>query len=128
VIVDVRLKPYSRQKEFGRWALQKVLGVRYVWVEAFGNLAYNDPTGAVRLKDEEEGLRRLTPMLARDSRKVVLLCACWNAMECHRENVAVLLHERLGVDSVRLRKADVQPDVPPPEPRVRDLPGQLELL
>ena len=41
-VVDIRFMPASRVPGWRKQALQKLLGDRYLWVQAFGNIHYND--------------------------------------------------------------------------------------
>ncbi len=81
VVVDVRLKPFSRDPTWRRAALERAFGEQYRWVEALGNLNYRNG-GPVRLKDEATGLAIVRALVSRAP--VVLMCACWNPETCHR--------------------------------------------
>jgi uncharacterized protein (DUF488 family) len=83
VVVDVRIKPWSRLPGWSQKALQELLGERYVWVRELGNQDYKG-TG-VRLVDEEAGLAKVREML--ESRPVILLCFESDETRCHRRHV-----------------------------------------
>lgn len=85
IVADVRLKPFSRDPAWRRGPLERVLGARYVWIEALGNLNYRGP-GPVLLKDAEAGLAVLREFLSQ--RPVILLCVCASPVACHRTVVA----------------------------------------
>jgi uncharacterized protein (DUF488 family) len=98
LLVDVRLKPWSRKPGFSTGALRKRLGDAYLSVPAFGNLNYRG--GPVRLRDPAAGLAVLRPLL--QERPAVLMCGCAAPEACHRRDVAVLLQEALGATVVHL--------------------------
>ena len=88
VVVDVRLKPFSRDPVWRRAALERALGEQYRWVEALGNLNYRSG-GPVRLKDEASGLAVVRGLALQAP--VILMCACRSQTTCHRTMVARLL-------------------------------------
>jgi uncharacterized protein (DUF488 family) len=79
-VIDTRLKPYSRNPTWNKSRLQAVLGDRYVWVEALGNLNYKG--GPTVIKDLEHGLANVRTRLA--AGPVVLICVCADVTDCHR--------------------------------------------
>ncbi|MBN1123021.1 MAG: DUF488 domain-containing protein [Anaerolineae bacterium] len=100
VVIDVRFKPYSRVKGWGRKDLESMLGERYRWVQAFGNEGYK--SGSLALMDVEAGCREVAPLLEAGS-NLILLCYEANPAECHRSVVAEILRERFGVGVEHLR-------------------------
>jgi hypothetical protein len=100
VLVDVRLNPISRKPGFNKYRLARTLGEsRYVHVQAFGNVNHR-AGGAVRLKDPQEGLDSVLPLLA--GRNIMLICGCKDAATCHRSDVARLIAETTGAPVVPL--------------------------
>ena len=100
VLVDVRLNPVSRKPGFNKYRLARALGEgRYMTVQAFGNVNHRTG-GAVALKDPQEGLDAVLPLLA--ERNVILLCGCKEAATCHRSDVARLIAEVSGAPVVNL--------------------------
>lgn len=93
IIVDIRLKPYSRwARQYNKNAMIETYGERYIHIEELGNLHWNIP-GSIKLKDADEGIAELIEVLKDGD--VVLLCACreWDK-GCHRTEVAKLLLEQ----------------------------------
>lgn len=93
-IVDIREKPYGLNKVFNRSELQDRFGARYVWIIEFGTKNYQSGK-AVEFADAELGARKLGSITA-DGTPVILLCACENLRECHRDDLAKKLNEECG--------------------------------
>lgn len=85
MLFDVRYSPYSRAPQWQRAALQKLLGDRYRHVRAFGNAAYK--SGGMQIVDYAAGKH----LVERETRPVVLMCACSDAHACHRTVIADML-------------------------------------
>lgn len=101
VVVDVRLKPFSRDPTWRRAALERALGEQYRWVEDLGNLNYRNG-GPVRLKDEAAGLAIVRALASR--RPLILMCVCVNLEHCHRKAVIeCLAREHYIVRTLSLR-------------------------
>ena len=92
LVVDVRIKPWSRVPDWSQKALQATLGERYVWVRELGNEEYQG-TG-VRLMDEGAGLAKVRALL--EQRSVILLCFEADEGECHRGYVKKRLQSADG--------------------------------
>lgn len=105
LLVDVRFKPFSRNPEWRQPHLQRVLGSRYRWVRALGNLNYRG--GPSRLVEEAEGVRIVVAMM--ESNPVVLTCICSDPRVCHRWTAANLISEATGAKIVHLRPSDFGP-------------------
>ena len=117
VVVDVRLKPWSRMlPRFSMPSLRKHLGERYEWMPEFGNLDYRS-ADQVRLANFPLGNEKLAVRLAQGG-SVVLVCGCANVGTCHRRFVAERLAAELG--------GEVQ-HLPLTTPSDAD-PGGLDLL
>ena len=100
-LVDIRYSPSSRRPEWSGKRLRAVFGERYAHLRAFGNADYQHHR--IRLEDAEAGILAVREMLAESS--VILMCQCAKTSGCHREVVADLLRERLGVDVIELDEA-----------------------
>lgn len=91
-VVDVRLKPWSKDPAWRKSSLERSLE-RYIHVVELGNLNYRNRV-EIRLKSPVLGLAKVGRILERTS--IILLCGCWDAMTCHRIDVAILLAEQVG--------------------------------
>lgn len=92
LILDIRLKPYSRIPGFNQPELARLLGRdRYQHCGLLGNRNYQG--GEIQIAQPQVGLTRLLQLLSQ--RPVVLLCGCGWHEQCHRTTVAhmVLAHE-----------------------------------
>ncbi len=98
LLVDVRLKPFSRKPGFAKAALARRLGARYQHVEALGNVNYQG--GPIQLRDPDLGLFTLEQHIERQP--VILLCGCANVETCHRKTIADLAAERFGLEVIHL--------------------------
>jgi uncharacterized protein (DUF488 family) len=88
-LVDIRFVPYSRNPSFRKAALEKALGKRYRYVQAFGNRNYQG--GPVDLVNYDAGRAVLETL---DNPAALLMCMCKDPATCHR--TAVL--QRLAQD------------------------------
>lgn len=104
VVVDVRLKPVSRNFQWNKNNLAKLLGARYVWVEELGNLNYKG--GPIALKDEETGLARLQAVLTKSD--ALVLCVCADPSICHRTIVIARLVDSLHPEFSGLEVRDLK--------------------
>lgn len=87
-VIDVRYQPRSQQPGWGRLELAKLLEMRYLWVQEFGNVNYR--TGEQwSIRAPESGAAIVVPILQK--RSVILLCQCTAHDECHRSLVALML-------------------------------------
>lgn len=114
VLVDVRLRPYSRsQPEYNRNQLQDRLGSRrYMHVPAFGNINYKG--GDIELRDPAKGLHTIKPIMR--NHPIVLMCVCWNHKTCHRSTVADFIIRHTNEYQVtHLARKDVTGYEPPPQ-------------
>jgi uncharacterized protein (DUF488 family) len=96
VVADVRLKPFSRDPSWRRGPLERVLGTRYVWIEALGNLHYKGD-GPIVLKDPAAGYARLRALLA--TQPIILMCMCGTPTHCHRSVIA----QAMAAEGVRVQ-------------------------
>ena len=100
ILLDIRLKPWSKTLTWQKSALQARLGTsRYLHVSALGNLNYNTG-GPIVLQSPAAGIRIVGDQL--ELHNVVLLCGCRDLTTCHRNVAAELLHEALGAPIVHL--------------------------
>jgi uncharacterized protein (DUF488 family) len=82
-VVDVRLKPFSRNAVYSGTRLKQRFGDRYLHVPALGNLNYKG--GPIALADESVGLDVVRALAAEGP--VALLCVCADAATCHRTTI-----------------------------------------
>lgn len=87
-LVDIRFVPYSRNPVFRKPALERELGARYRYLQAFGNRNYKG--GPVDLVDYEAGRTVLEAL----DKPALLMCMCHDPTTCHRATVL----QRLAVD------------------------------
>jgi uncharacterized protein (DUF488 family) len=83
VVLDIRIKPYSRNPAWTKSALQAILGERYVHAWGFGNMNYKG--GPVALQSFGNGIRQFDEAIARGP--VILMCMCRDYPKCHRSDV-----------------------------------------
>ncbi len=89
VVIDTRIKPYSRRPEWNKTRLQAALGDAYVHVGELGNLNYQHD-GPVQLVDLAAGVEKIEAILQR-SQSVVLICICPDERDCHRRGAVTAL-------------------------------------
>ena len=94
-IIDIRMEPYGPSKVFNRPQLQNQFGARYVWIKELSWDGICQDCGKVEVKDIDLGTRKLGSITA-DGTPVILLCACENIDECHRNDLAKQLNEECG--------------------------------
>jgi hypothetical protein len=93
VIVDTRLKPFSRWRpDMNLGHLKQELGIdAYLSLPDFGNENFKKD-GPIRIRDFDAGLQQLQASVQRlKPSAVVLLCACSDPLICHRSEVAARL-------------------------------------
>lgn len=95
LVVDIRLSPRSRWREWTREHLEGALTTAYAHMGEFGNANYRS-SGPVSLIAPERGIARVEALTL--GRPLVLLCACTRRNGCHRSDVAGILRERLDLD------------------------------
>lgn len=97
VVLDCRLKPWSRTPEWNYSNLLETLRRQYAWFGAWGNLNYKAPKKGIAIRDFEKGLGYFHALKNTDGRlwnRVLLMCACKHESKCHRHVLAELLAER----------------------------------
>lgn len=87
VVWDIRYRPYSKSKEWCREALRERLGSDYRHVRAFGNKTYK--AGEIDIADFDAGLA----LLETGDQPVILMCACWRYVTCHRKVIGDRLRD-----------------------------------
>lgn len=100
LVLDIRYSPTSRVPRWQRQALAALLGSRYHWLQAFGNVNYKSG-GPLRLADPDAGLKWLNDYMSSGAfpwQTVILLCACEDWWQCHRSLTSTFLRESLGVE------------------------------
>jgi uncharacterized protein (DUF488 family) len=105
IVVDVRIKPFSRRSSWGKTHLEILLGDRYRWERGFGNVNYKG--GPIELADPEGGLAKVAPLI-QEGRNIILLCYEADPKTCHRSQVAELIAERFGCRIEHLIREDPQ--------------------
>ena len=105
VIIDVRLRPYSRFRPiWNKGILTEHLGDIYKHIPAFGNLNYRGDMGpSIILQNPEQGLRDVLPIL--ETQSIILICVCAHPSTCHRSEVAQILAKETGCEIVHLTDA-----------------------
>lgn len=94
VLWDIRMSPWSKSPQWQGHALRKLLGARYVHMQALGNANYKSggPIDLANPRAAEEPARRVL-----ERSPLILLCGCADVMRCHRFEAAVWLVAALGV-------------------------------
>jgi len=104
VVIDVRIKPYSRVVTWNKKRLQAMFGAAYRHIYALGNENYKAGAGApVKLVNEQGGLAQAREILA--AQPLILLCYEADPATCHRTYIAERLAEMTGAAVVHLRPA-----------------------
>ena len=101
-IVDIRLLRWSGNRAFSMLTRQTVeaAGLRYLYVQDLGNLAYR--TGGTQIRNIDAIEDVLTRLRAGES--LALMCACSRPEDCHRTDVAEEARRRLpGLEVIHLR-------------------------
>jgi activating signal cointegrator 1 len=100
LIADIRLSPRSRVPHWNREPLEQLLGNRYRWIKALGNVHYRGD-GPILIADLPAGLRLVKTALLQGP--VILLCACSDPSTCHRSVVAAAAQRHCeGLEVVHL--------------------------
>lgn len=94
-VVDVRLRPFSRNPLYTRKALAQLLGSEYVHCVHFGNVNHRKG-GPIELAAPEKGLKMLEEILL--EQPIILVCVCRMVIKCHRLLVADHLKKALGCE------------------------------
>lgn len=85
MLIDVRIRPASRNPDFSRARLSARCGLAYRHVPELGNVNYKG--GPIRLANAAAGVRLLTPLIL-SGQNLMLLCVCQEWETCHRRQVA----------------------------------------
>jgi len=99
LVLDIRLKAWSMAPRWRVEALQELLEKRYIGMSFLGNLNYKSG-GLTVLNNPERGLELVTRYLVTggDPKSVILLCACWSHVTCHRLVAAKLIAGETGCE------------------------------
>lgn len=120
-LLDIRLRPYSRQVGWGSDALKRRFGRLYRHLGSLGNRNYQG--GPILLDAPDVAVPIVRQILA--TRPVILLCVCWDVETCHRKVAAEYLGNILGADVQhlpgRFREWQGQTTDPDPADRIRGL-------
>lgn len=98
VLVDVRLRAWSRNPDYCKSRIMAVFGERYLHVPEFGNVNYKDRSAPQVIKDFDGGLHRLSEI----NSNVILMCVCPNLAVCHRSILSYRMRQ-LGFDVTEIR-------------------------
>jgi len=103
-LVDVRVKPYSRNPEFSIGILKKIKAVKYEWR---GNALGGESQSGVRSGSERMRLEAIRDLAfrVRAGAGICLMCMEENPAECHRSQLLEPLIRDCGIEVVHLRKA-----------------------
>jgi len=124
VIIDVRLKPWTKQPGWSLSELKARFGEAYHWWRCLGNV--NFAGGKPKLQDAKKGLGLLVQLI--ETSCPILLCGERNPWTCHRRMIAERLQKQTGCRIVHLpvlrpagEKAPAQLTLPldPPKRRKR---------
>jgi len=100
VVIDVRLKPWTKQPGWSLSELKTVFADCYHWVQALGNTNF-EKGGKVRLKDEQTGIEGLVKMI-RAGESPILLCGERDPSGCHRTVIANLVAKLTDAQVIHL--------------------------
>lgn len=121
VILDCRLKPWTKQPGWSLPELKARFADQYHWVRALGNTNF-EKGGRIKLLDAKKGLRRVLDVLA-DGAVPLLLCAERNPWICHRRTIAEMVAEQVGARIVHLPLLRLDRNEQVAEQLDFDLPG-----
>jgi len=94
VVIDVRLKPWTKQPGWSLSDLKAVFAEEYHWWgRSLGNLNFKG--GTVKLADEKKGMKKLVALM-RAGIAPILLCAEQSPDSCHRTMIAEKLAALTG--------------------------------
>lgn len=88
LVVDIRWSPRSRAPGWNGEELEALLGERYRWCRAFGNVNYANG-GEIKMPHLSIGMRHLAQWVK--EQPLILLCGCPDASSCHRREIARML-------------------------------------
>ncbi|MEP6755181.1 MAG: DUF488 family protein [Chthonomonadales bacterium] len=91
-IIDIRMNQRSRVPHWNVRELKALIGARYHWCGALGNVNYQG--GEIQIFDSGEGMDYVEAVMELHSEDVLLLCACEERNSCHRTVVGKMLFER----------------------------------
>jgi len=119
LLVDIRKSPTSKDAQWKKDNIAKLLPKNYLHLSDLGNENYKGK--GINLTYPERGLPRVMEFL--ETTDVILMCACWNRDRCHRLGVVLMLAEDYKIDSIPLTRAMVK-KIAGPDP---SKPQQLKL-
>jgi uncharacterized protein (DUF488 family) len=117
VVIDVRLKPWTKQKGWSLPELKKRFGDQYHWVRALGNTNFRG--GRIKLLDPKKGMARLMTYLEAGT-PPLLLCGERSPNGCHRSAIAHMVARKTGARVVHLPALECQ-TIPKPQQLSLDL-------
>ncbi len=111
-LVDVRLSPWSRNKNWGQSNLIKTFKEKYIFGgKYFGNLNYKFGIEHAKLKDFKGGLSLLAKLLTDENQNIIFMCMCRSENDCHRKIVAQKIRD-MGVKVEALDYSEKEEDDP----------------
>lgn len=105
VLADIRFSPMSRDPAWRKHALVELFGPAYCHIRQLGNPNYRGD-GPMTLLDEQSGAQIVYEML--QIQPVILMCACWNLLECHRLLAVSVIITRYPCEVKHLNRMDVK--------------------
>jgi hypothetical protein len=93
LLIDIRLKPFSRKATWNRTNLAKKFGESYLWAEGAGNRNYKG--GPILLANPEPEYERLCKLLSA-GKDLIIMCCCESHERCHRRCVIEELVRQTG--------------------------------
>ena len=90
ILADIRFAPVSRHLQWTKNYLSLMLKDRYRHVAALGNRNYKTHGGAIQIHNLELGIRLIESW----DENIVLMCACPELKNCHRNVVKIELEKR----------------------------------
>ena len=91
VLLDIRYSPRSRRPGFSRSGFERAIGDRYAHLPELGNVDYKGDT--ITISDPEVGLEVVRQIAEEIDGPIFLMCACEDAVNCHRSDVGGWLRE-----------------------------------
>jgi len=93
-VIDVRLRPWTRQPGWSLPELKAQFAGEYHWWRSLGNVNF-EKGGKVKLFDERKGMKKLVALM-RQGISPILLCAEQSPDACHRTLIAEKLAALTG--------------------------------
>lgn len=116
-VADIRHTPWSADSQWCKEAIEAAfyeagLVDRYIHIAALGNVNHNKG-GAIKLADPAVGAAFVVSGL-RSGKDVLLMCACWDAENCHRTVAAEYICQHFPSDVSSWEEIYKYPVLPTP--------------